>query len=550
MASRSPGASTLRTSPEQASAATEQRLRATGVRSDLEAGSPAEMPLPRRGLTAAEAIASAVLAHAAPNGRDMRRKRPPAISFVLRLDTARRAARVVSLLALDFIGVALAIFTALALKAALLSTVSFNDVVEGTRSYVALAYLITALLFARSGLYSDRNQRPGLTRILACLFQVMILMLLLGLVEGMHFSSYYIFYGSFAFAVVYVGTIRHFYELATGRMLRAAGYRRRAVLVGTGQQIEDVAHALRDGSRSPSPIDIVGFLAPQVLPANGLRCLGNLDRLDEVLAAERVDEVIIADPDFPEGQAVELVDRCHRRGVRVRIAPSTMELLIHRAEFVPGESVPLFELAPPVFEGVDFALKRTFDIVGATLLLVVLSPLLLVLALAVRLSSRGPILFGSYRPGIGQQPFRCLKFRTMHTDAEQQLADLESMNEASGALFKIRDDPRLTSVGRFLRRFSLDELPQLINVLRGEMSLVGPRPLPVRDFELLEDWHRKRYLVLPGMTGLWQVSGRSELDFDDLVRLDFIYLERWSLALDFAILVKTIPAVLSHRGAY
>ena len=124
------------------------------------------------------------------------------------------------------------------------------------------------------------------------------------------------------------------------------------------------------------------------------------------------------------------------------------------------------------------------------------------------------------------------------------------MNEASGALFKIREDPRLTSVGRFLRRFSIDELPQLVNVLRGEMSLVGPRPLPVRDYELLEDWHRKRYLVLPGMTGLWQVSGRSELDFDDLVRLDFIYLEHWSLALDLAILVKTLPAVLTRRGAY
>jgi exopolysaccharide biosynthesis polyprenyl glycosylphosphotransferase len=520
------------------------------VRDEASEGPLHEARAPRRGLTAAEAIASAVLPHAGTSGRDMRSKRPPAISFVLRLDTARRAARVLSLLALDFLGVALAIFTALALKAELLSTVSFHLVVEGTRSYVALAYLITALLFARSGLYSDRGQRPGLTRIVACLFQVMLLMLLLGVVDGMHFSSFYIFYGSLAFALVYVASIRYCYERLTGSLLRAAGYRRRAVLVGTGEQIKDVAHALRDGARAPSPIDIVGFLSPQVLPANGLRSLGSLERLDDVLALEHVDEVIIADPDFPEAQAVELVDRCHRRGVRVRIAPSTMELLIHRAEFVPGESVPLFELSPPVFEGIDFALKRAFDIVGASLLLVLLSPLLIVLALAVWLSSRGPVLFGSARPGIGQQPFRCLKFRTMHTDAEQRLADLESLNEASGALFKIREDPRLTPVGRLLRRFSLDELPQLINVLRGEMSLVGPRPLPVRDFELLEDWHRKRYLVLPGMTGLWQVSGRSELDFDDLVRLDFIYLERWSLALDLAIIVKTIPAVLSRRGAY
>jgi exopolysaccharide biosynthesis polyprenyl glycosylphosphotransferase len=263
-----------------------------------------------------------------------------------------------------------------------------------------------------------------------------------------------------------------------------------------------------------------------------------------------VDEVIIADPDFPQDDALELVDQCHRRGVRVRLAPSTMEILIQRAEFVPGQSVPLFELGPPVFEGVDFALKRTFDIVGATLLLILLSPLLAVISLAVRFSSRGPVLFHSMRRGIGQRPFACLKFRTMYSDAEERQAELEELNEASGALFKIREDPRLTAVGRLLRRFSLDELPQLVNVVRGDMSLVGPRPLPERDYAMLEDWHRKRYLVLPGITGLWQVSGRSELDFDELVNLDFIYLERWSLALDLTILLKTIPAVFSRRGAY
>jgi exopolysaccharide biosynthesis polyprenyl glycosylphosphotransferase len=286
------------------------------------------------------------------------------------------------------------------------------------------------------------------------------------------------------------------------------------------------------------------------LPANGLRALGSLADLGAVLSAERIDEVIIADPDFPEVEAVELVDQCHQRGVSVRLAPSTMELLIHRAEFIPGQSVPLFELSPPVFEGIDFALKRAFDIVGSILLLLLLSPLLLGIVVAVRLSSRGPVVFRSMRRGIGQRPFACLKFRTMYTDAERLQSGLEEFNEATGALFKIRDDPRLTPIGRVLRRFSLDELPQLVNVLRGEMSLVGPRPLPERDYEMLEEWHRKRYLVLPGLTGLWQVSGRAELDFDDLVRLDFIYLEHWSLALDLTILLKTLPAVVSRRGAY
>jgi exopolysaccharide biosynthesis polyprenyl glycosylphosphotransferase len=483
-----------------------------------------------------------------PSDRDMRSKRSPAMSFLLRMSTARRLARVLSLLALDLFAVALAIFTALVLKAAVLGHVDAASIWHETRRILAFAYLVTALLFARSGLYAERAQRPGLSRIVGSLFQVTFLAVVFAVVNGERFSSFYIFYGSLGFALLYVSSLRAAYEALTGAILRAAGYRRRAVLVGTGKHIRDVAHALGDAPHSP--IEVVGFLSLTALPANGLRALGSLKDLDQVLSTERIDEVIIADPAFPQVEAVELVDQCHQRGVRVRIAPSTMEILIHRAEFVPGQSVPLFELGPPVFEGVDFALKRAFDLVGAMLLLLLLSPLLLVIVLAVRLTSRGPIVFRSMRRGIGQRPFMCLKFRTMHTDAEERQADLEELNEASGALFKIREDPRLTRVGRTLRRFSLDELPQLLNVLRGEMSLVGPRPLPERDYEMLEDWHRKRYLVLPGITGLWQVSGRSELDFDDLVHLDFIYLERWSLALDLTILVKTVPAVLSQRGAY
>jgi exopolysaccharide biosynthesis polyprenyl glycosylphosphotransferase len=227
-----------------------------------------------------------------------------------------------------------------------------------------------------------------------------------------------------------------------------------------------------------------------------------------------------------------------------------MEILIDRAEFVPGQTVPLFMLRPPVFEGIDYALKRTFDLVLSTVMLVLLAPVLLAIAVAVKLSSSGPVIYRSTRPGMAGKPFYCFKFRTMRDQADQVQADLEPLNESSGALFKIRQDPRLTRVGRLLRRFSLDELPQLVNVVRGEMSLVGPRPLPTRDFERLEEWHKKRYLVLPGITGLWQVSGRADLDFDDLVRLDFLYLERWSILLDLAILLRTIPAVLSRRGAF
>jgi exopolysaccharide biosynthesis polyprenyl glycosylphosphotransferase len=486
---------------------------------------------------------------AVPSPVDIRRKRPPALSFLLRMDTARRAARVVSLLALDFAGVFAAIYTALMVKAVVRDGVwAWDASFVETKESIAFAYLVTALLFARSGLYAERAQRPGLPRIVSSLFQVTVVALIFALVNGEQYSSYYIFYGTLCFAVAYVSTIRWVYEQITGVLLRAAGYRRRAVLVGSGKHIEEVHSALV--GEVHAPVDMIGFISLEPRPDNGLRSLGQIEDLPAVLDRHRVQEVIIADPDFPEERAVELVDQCHRRGVTVRIAPSTMEILVHRAEFVPGASVPLFELRPPVFDGFDYLAKRSFDFVGALLLIALVGPLLIAIALAVFITSRGPVLYRSVRPGIGGEPFGCFKFRTMRSDADQLQADLESYNEASGALFKIRRDPRMTRVGRFLRRYSLDELPQLFNVVQGRMSLVGPRPLPQRDFDQLEEWHKKRYLVLPGMTGLWQVSGRAELDFDDLVRLDFLYLERWSIGLDLTILLKTIPAVLSRRGAF
>ena len=481
------------------------------------------------------------------SGRDVRSRRP-ALGFLLRLDTARRFARVASLLALDFAAIFGAILTALVLKAYLRDKWNFDRSLGEARDSFAFAYLVATLLFARSGLYAERAIRPGLATIVASLFQTMVVTLIFAVVQGEQFSSYYIFYGTLFFAVAYVSTSRYLYERVTGMALKAAGYQRRAVLVGSGGHIEAVGRALSAG---PHPaISVVGFISLLPRPDNGMRSLGRLEDLDEIIAEHRLDEVIIADYDFPQQEAVDLVARCHQKGVRVRVAPSTMEILIHRAEFVPGQTVPLFELKPPVFDGIDFAVKRAFDLTVATLLLLVLSPVLIVSALAIKLSSRGPVIYRSMRPGIGGVPFACLKFRTMYRDADEKQLDLESLNEATGALFKIKDDPRMTPVGRGLRRYSLDELPQLLNVLKGDMSLVGPRPLPQRDFERLEEWHMKRYLVLPGITGLWQVGGRSDLDFDDLVRLDFLYLERWSVFLDLTILVKTVPAVFTRRGAF
>jgi exopolysaccharide biosynthesis polyprenyl glycosylphosphotransferase len=477
--------------------------------------------------------------------RDVRAGKPLLLRAVLRFETVRSAARVATLAALDLTGLLLAIYTALVLKTAIVSPDQLGQMWGQAKEYFPLAGLVMLLLFARSGLYRDRAQRPGFTKVVASLFQVTVVVLIYAEIEGEPFQSYYIFYGSLFFALLYVSGLRQIFERASGAVLRAAGYRRRAVLVGSGPNIQAVSHALGDSS----VIEPYGFVArtPPAL-VDGLRDFRSLEQLERHF--DSVDEVLIADADFPQNEAVELVDRCHRHGVRVRVAPSTMEILMERVEFVPGQALPLFELKPPVFEGIDFAIKRTFDLVGAVLLVVVLAPVMVLASAAIKLSSRGPVLYRSMRPGIGGRAFSCLKFRTMVHGAEHLQDHLENQNELGGAIFKIRNDPRITPVGRFLRRWSLDELPQLFNVLRGEMSLVGPRPLPQRDYDRLDDWHRKRYLVMPGMTGLWQVSGRSELDFDELVRLDFLYLERWSVFLDLTIILKTIPAVIRRRGAW
>jgi exopolysaccharide biosynthesis polyprenyl glycosylphosphotransferase len=320
------------------------------------------------------------------------------------------------------------------------------------------------------------------------------------------------------------------------------------VLVGEGERLAQLRQTL-GSHRSGIEYEFLGAISPRVHEGD-LHVLGSLDALPLVLAERRVDELIVTDTGFSERQLLDLVEQAHRRGVKVRIAPTTTELLLQRAEFVPGQGAPLFELRPPALAGTDWLLKRGFDIVVASLTVLVGSPFWLAVAAAIKLTSAGPVFFRDQRIGLGERPFGMIKFRTMYADARERQAALEAANEASGPLFKIKDDPRVTPVGRFLRRFSIDEMPQVLNVLTGEMSLVGPRPLPIRDYEQLEAWHRKRYSVLPGMTGLWQVSGRIDLSFDDLVRLDFYYLENWSIWLDISILARTLPAVLARRGAY
>ncbi|MBI4897694.1 MAG: sugar transferase [Actinobacteria bacterium] len=482
------------------------------------------------------------------NARDLRAKRPPLLAVLFKPSQLRGAANGIVLAALDLSLLFAALVIALTVKSTLIGDgAKLDHAVSYAYDVLPFAALVMLLLFLRDGLYRPRSLRPGSASILGSLFKVTLVTLAFAVIEGQQFNSYYVFYSTFLVSSVLIISARFAYDRAAERIENSFGHVRRAVIVGSNDQIDDVAEAL--GGGPAARVKPIGFISVEPRAENGLRDLGKIEDIEDHF--DEIDEVILADPHFPADLAVDLVDRCHRGGVSLRVAPSTMEILFgEHTEFVPGESLPLFELKPPVLDGTDFVVKRVFDIVVSGLLLIVLSPLLLTIALAVKLTSGGPALFRSPRPGIGGESFDCFKFRTMHQNADALQEELESLNEADGALFKIREDPRLTPAGGLLRKWSLDELPQLLNVLRGEMSLVGPRPLPQRDYERLEDWHKKRYLVLPGLTGLWQVSGRSELEFDDLVRLDFIYIERWSVFLDIVIMLRTIPAVFARRGAY
>jgi len=486
----------------------------------------------------------------APPGRDVRASRVYLLSRGPLLTLVRRIVSVASLVLLDVAGLALGIYLALVFRELVAGEGGIYWGLlweEGAAEWLRFAAPITVLVFAQAGLYRVRERRPGAGRVLSSLIVVALIVLAFGIGTGYDFTTSGLIPTSVVFSAITIGLLRAAYESVSLEVMRAAGIRRRVVLVGEGEGLAHLRTTLAS-AHGGIAYELVGAVSDDSVP--GTPRLGGRDELAAVLERIRPDEVILAEAALDEGAVLEVVELAHRQGIKVRLAPETTELLVQRGEYVPGHGAPLFELRPPVLTGWDWALKRTFDLVVSALVLVLGLPVWLLIGFAVKLGSRGPVFFVDRRIGVGEQEFGMLKFRTMVADAGSLQTQLEAANEAEGALFKIRDDPRVTRVGRFLRRFSLDEIPQLVNVLKGEMSLVGPRPLPLRDYRLLEDWHRARYAVLPGMTGLWQISGRSGLGFDDLVRLDFTYLENWSIWLDVTIIARTIPAVVMRRGAY
>jgi exopolysaccharide biosynthesis polyprenyl glycosylphosphotransferase len=328
-----------------------------------------------------------------------------------------------------------------------------------------------------------------------------------------------------------------------------AGERQNFMIVGTGPRALALGRELTmvPGSR------LVGYVdAGEPLPAPeiGERYLGDLQELDRILLAHTVDQVYVALPVRSRYAEIETtLQICERIGVSVSwLADQFTSARGSRSFENSGNGGVISISAEPDYR--LLVVKRLIDLAGATVGLVALAPVLTVAVVAIKLTSRGPALYVQDRYGQHRRRFRMYKLRTMVDGAEALQASLEDRNEASGPVFKIKDDPRITPVGRFLRRTSIDEIPQLVNVLRGDMSLVGPRPLPLRDVaRFTEAALVRRFSVRPGLTGLWQISGRSEVPFDRWIEMDLEYIDRWSLALDGKIIIRTVPAVLRGTGA-
>ncbi len=354
-----------------------------------------------------------------------------------------------------------------------------------------------------------------------------------------------------AMAIIVLSLGRLIVSVAMGLLYQLGLGETRLLVVGSGRLGKMMMQHI---AASPDlGYHIVGFLNDTSEPPSDFgrfKMLGTLEDLGLVIRSLQIDEVIIALPSNMHQQSIKSVRLCERLGASFKLVPDLYELSLSRIDMEAVEGIPLISIKQISLNTVQRIITRFVDILVSLLILMLGSPLWLCIALAIRLNSPGEIIYKQTRIGLDGRPFKVYKFRSMYMNADQLTASLWVKNEAQGPLFKMRDDPRITPVGKFLRRTSLDEFPQIINVLRGEMSLVGPRPPLSSEVAQYEDWQKGRLAIKPGMTGLWQVRGRSNLSFDEGVLMDLYYIENWSLRLYFLILFRTVPAVLTNRGAY
>ena len=336
---------------------------------------------------------------------------------------------------------------------------------------------------------------------------------------------------------------------------RQDAYIQNVVIVGSGQVARNLA--LKISKHSEYGLNVVGFVDHDDGAATSrgkpLTLLGGTDELPRLVRERSIDRVLIAFSTETHDETLDVIRSIQDLNVQVDIVPRLFEVLGTSAQLHTIEGIPLVGLPTTALSRSSRVLKRTFDVIGATIGLALLSPVLLAAAILIKLDSRGPVFFRQVRAGAGGRPFRIFKFRTMIADAEERKAQVAHLNMHLGEdprMFKVPDDPRVTKAGALLRRSRIDELPQLFNVLRGEMSLVGPRPLILDEDQHVRRWARAGLNLKPGITGLWQVLGASDIPFDEMTKLDYLYVTNWSLAEDMRLMLLTLPSLARSRAAY
>lgn len=351
--------------------------------------------------------------------------------------------------------------------------------------------------------------------------------------------------------VALLTTLRWGVRLVEGSLRRRGIGVERVLVVGAGEVGRTVIQNII--AQPELGLRIVGFVDDDPAKHTDIGrtlFMGVTGEIARIVDENRIDVVIVTLPWLSHEKVMGIIAHCQRSSVEFRIVPDLFQLSLSRVNIDDLNGVPLLGLKDVTFSSSQRVIKRVIDILGATAALILLSPLLTLSAILIKLDSPGPVLFRQTRVGRGGKHFTVYKFRTMVVNAEHVMAALQAYNEAGGVTFKMKDDPRRTRVGKWLRRFSIDEMPQFYNVLRGEMSLVGPRPPLPSEVERYEDWHMRRLEVSPGLTGLWQVRGRSDIPFPEMVMLDVYYIENWSLAMDIRIMLETLPTLVLARGAY
>jgi exopolysaccharide biosynthesis polyprenyl glycosylphosphotransferase len=455
-------------------------------------------------------------------------------SNILLRSSLRRLVSVLTLIVMD----ALALLVGLVLASYL---VGDEDRVEEIVYFAPVLLVVWLSIFAAHDLYNRGPSRRNPGRVLAAILWGMGLLTMgSSLYSQSGFSLKEVLLGVFFVASLSIG-LRFLYEQVIDFIYRGRLGLIPTIIIGADEERARVCQLMEKASSAY-------ICAGELNVEDGVV---NLPLLRQLLERTGVRTIILTGAErLSEPQFLELLRSMSLRRVKVELAPGASTLVSTNATISHDMGIPLLEVGYPELDTTQWAMKRVLDIVTSLVGLIVLSPLLVVVALLIKLTSPGPVFFKQKRVGADGKVFICYKFRSMYNDAEQHQAELEEQNESGGATFKIKNDPRITPIGRFIRRWSIDELPQLINVHKGEMSLVGPRPLPLRDYEQMGELHKKRLATIPGITGYWQISGRSSVSFEDMIRLDHYYIEHWSLSLDIKIILKTLGAVLKRKGAY